>query len=222
MGLQTPGLPSSQIPAGEDHVMRRLADIERFIRELTPSIARSIQPTVARLDAADVANAAQDAATAANVAAIAANVASINTLITQVVLPQSVNFAATNFAITTAGAVRASQTITVPAGYSQAVVSVISRVHAINPNTTGGFDGGGGDHLYSTAQIGAVAGNAHGSIVLGSNSSNINVDGLSTILPSLTSGGTFTLAVNVASEYATWAAQTANAAEMSGSILWLK
>jgi hypothetical protein len=34
MALNSPGVPGSNLPAGEDHVMRRLADIERRMREM--------------------------------------------------------------------------------------------------------------------------------------------------------------------------------------------
>ena len=34
MGLGNPGVPGYNLPAGEDHIMRRLADIERAYREL--------------------------------------------------------------------------------------------------------------------------------------------------------------------------------------------
>jgi hypothetical protein len=34
MALNSPGVPGSNLPAGEDHIMRRLADIERRMREM--------------------------------------------------------------------------------------------------------------------------------------------------------------------------------------------
>jgi hypothetical protein len=148
--MAQPGILGSQIPPGEDHVMRHLADIDRTIRELTPSIARSIQPTVARLDAADVANAAQDAATAANVADIAANLASINDLIGNEVSVNSASAAANGFATTASDVNMVTASIPVPAGYSQALVytSVVAGVYNLN----GVFE-----YLYLSVLIAGVA-----------------------------------------------------------------
>jgi len=39
MGLNDAGVPGRNLPAGEDHVMRRLADLERAYRELVASTA---------------------------------------------------------------------------------------------------------------------------------------------------------------------------------------
>jgi len=39
MGLNNPGTPGANLPASEDHVMRRLADLERAYRELVASTA---------------------------------------------------------------------------------------------------------------------------------------------------------------------------------------
>ena len=208
MGLQTPGVPSSQLPAGEDHIMRRLADIERWIREALPSVARSIQPTVDRLDAADT--------------AIEANLASINSLLTQVVKSQDIFFSAFNFALSTTSTVKASQTVTVPAGFTSAVVSVVSRVFAYNPNTTGGIGGIGGDYLGGVSVIAGASGNDLQSVVLGSGSSGVLVSPYTDVLSGLTPGGTFVLSVKAHSGFLAWSAQTGNTAEMSGTILWLK
>jgi hypothetical protein len=214
MGLQNPGVLSSQLPAGEDHVMRRIKDIERFLQELTPSIARSIQPTVARLDATDVDLIAKQAA-------IAANVASINALLAQVVLPQKIYADATNFAITTAYTVKASTTITVPAGFTQAVVAVTARVLATNSNATGGINAGS-DSLYCKASIAGDVGRGLPVIVLGSGSWGVNVSPFSTVLTGLTPGSTFTVTANAMAFFQPWATNTNNEAEVSGTILWLK
>lgn len=39
MPIGNPGVPGANLPAGEDHVMRRLADLERAYRELVASTA---------------------------------------------------------------------------------------------------------------------------------------------------------------------------------------
>jgi len=145
-----------------------------------------------------------------------------NAALASPVVPQSVNFTSSNFAIGTAVAVRASSTITVPAGFTSAVVTVIARVLGFNPNTTAGSNGTGGDWLYIAAQIDTAVGIYHGDVVLGSNDSNISVDGLSTVLTGLTGGDTFMCKVNVCSGLLDWGTSVNNAAEMSGTILWFR
>lgn len=56
-----PGSPAAAMPASEDTLMRRVADIERALRELGPSIARSFSGTVTELRAAQDALTTQQA-----------------------------------------------------------------------------------------------------------------------------------------------------------------
>jgi len=44
-----PGTPGAAMPASEDTLVRRVADLERAVRELGPSIARSFNGTIAAL-----------------------------------------------------------------------------------------------------------------------------------------------------------------------------
>lgn len=48
--MADPGSIGSIAPPGEDYLVRRIADLERKVRELGPSIAQSFQPTVQSLD----------------------------------------------------------------------------------------------------------------------------------------------------------------------------
>jgi len=50
--MANPGVSGSQAPAGEDWLVRRVADLERVVRELAPSISKSFQPVIDRLEAA--------------------------------------------------------------------------------------------------------------------------------------------------------------------------
>jgi len=234
--MAQPGILSSQIPPGEDHVMRALADIRRDMRELGPSIMHSFQSVVdelaahqATLDAQQatltttVANlAANVAVTNTNVANIAANVASINTLITQVVEPQSIYATTNTYVVTTTETTRASVTVTVPAGFTAAVVNVMGRVDGRNGNTTGGWDAAGGDLLHTRAVIAGVPGLDMDLSVLGSGDHDVSVMPLATVLPGLTPGGTFVLAANVWSEYQNWPAHAKNIAEISGTVTWYR
>lgn len=51
--MTQPGAPGSAMPADESSFMRRLADLERQVRELSPSIAASFNTTVAKVVAFD-------------------------------------------------------------------------------------------------------------------------------------------------------------------------
>jgi hypothetical protein len=146
--------------------MRRIADLERALREVVPSVARSIAPTVARLDAqaADLAAKqvtldAQQATLTTTVAGlttaqatlatavtdIAANVASINAIIGNEVL---VGSAAAEFGMSSAfplsGSPGAPTTlitlnVLVPAGVTKAIATT-SIVPAIyTASGTGSF-----------------------------------------------------------------------------------
>jgi hypothetical protein len=212
--MANPGVSGSQIPPGEDFAQRQIADIRRELRELGPSIAKSFQPVIDRLDAADV-------AMAARVADIAANVASINALLTQVVKPQSIYSSASNFALTTTPTTLKTVTVTVPAGFTSAVVTVLARVFAINPNTTGGPAGTGLDYLFCHPTVAGVSGAEMPLVATGSQGSAMNVSPLATVLTGLTPGGTFTVTVNASTDYLSWSAYTNNVAEISGTILWL-
>ncbi len=215
MGVNDAGVPGRNLPASEDHLMRRLADLERAYRELGPSVARSFQPVIDRLDAADV-------AMAANVAAIAANVASINDLLTHVVKVQSIYLDARNFALGTGWTILASQAITVPAGFTSALVTVTGQVGCYNPHTTGGSDGAGSDFLLCRPYVGAVTGNALGAQFPGSNWWGNAVTLLSTVLSGLSGGGTFGVGVQASIDYTSMPAYAANEATLSGNIQWFR
>jgi hypothetical protein len=144
-----------------------------------------------------------------------------NAALASPVVPQTVFLSANNFAVDVTPSAKVTTTITVPAGFTTAVVTVTGRVYAINPNTTGGF-GTGGDFLYASARVNTDACNGMPLVVLGSNSSGINVAAFSTVLTGLTGGDTFTISVRASTAYLTWAANTSNAAEVSGMILWFR
>ena len=231
-----PGVSGSQAPAGEDWLVRRVADLERVVRELGPSIAKSFAPVIARLDATDADLIAKQAAIdaqqatltttveglSAAVADIATNLASINTLIGQVVQAQSIYLDARNFGVTTSWVTLASSTITVPAGFTSAKVTVTSQVGCYNPHTTGGSDGVGSDFLLCRPYVGAVTGNALGAQFPGSNWWGNAVTLLSTVLTGLTGGGTFSVGVQASVDYANMAAFAANEATLSGDITWYR
>lgn len=138
-----------------------------------------------------------------------------NAALASPVKPQAVYFSAQGFALSTGGATLASSTITVPAGFTSAVVSVAGRVFATNPTV-------GADYLSAVARIDGLEGYWLPLLVGGSGGSNINVSPYSRVLSGLTGGGTFVLAVLGSVTYANWAYNGGNTAEVSGSILWFR
>ena len=131
------------------------------------------------------------------------------------VKPQYISASGTGFALATTDAAVASSTITVPAGFTSAVVSVVGRVYATNPNA-------GYDYLVSVAKISGT-GCANLPLLVGaSGGSGISVTARSVVLPGLTSGGTFVVEVRAYVNTANWAANASNTAEISGTILWFR
>lgn len=128
----------------------------------------------------------------------------------------------TNFALTTTLTNIRTTNITVPTGFTSAAVSIVVRVFAINPNTTGGYDTKGGDYLYGQANIRGYNGYALPLAVSGSGGSGTNISPFSTVLTGLTAGSTFNVQIAACTSYAGWAANTSNTAEVSGSVLWFR
>jgi hypothetical protein len=211
--MADPGILSSQIPPSEDWLVRKVADLERAVRELAPSVAKSFAPVIADLTA-------KQAAITVNVASIAANVASINTLISQVVKAQAVSFSGTH-SLTPTNQVMTSTTITVPAGFTSAVVTGTGFVSGQNPNTTGGVDGVGGDFLYSAIRInGGIVGNGATGFAPRNGGWGTSISTVSNVLTGLTPGGTFSLDLFASTDFFTW--PLGGFSSVSGTILWLR
>lgn len=138
------------------------------------------------------------------------------------IAPQAVYDSVTNFALTTGLVVLRTTTITVPLGMTSAAVTLVARVYAINPNTTGGADAAGADYLTAQASIAGNNGVALPILAKGSSGSTINVAPVSTVLTGLVPGATFTLTVAAKTQYASWAINAANTVDVSGQILWFR
>lgn len=137
-----------------------------------------------------------------------------NAALANPIAAQQIFFYTQNFAITAAGGTYASQTITVPAGFTKAVVAVTSRLYGIN--STAGLD-----RLSCVTKI-AGSGGFSFQFTVNSGDAGFNVSPFSTILTGLTPGGTFLLEVRGNTQVANWAASPINTAEMNGSILWFR
>jgi len=145
-----------------------------------------------------------------------------NDALTSPTVPQFIYATTNTYVVTITETTRASVTVTVPAGFTAAVVSVMGRVDGRNGNTTGGWDAAGGDLLHSRSVIAGVPGLDMDLSVLGSGDHAVSVMPLATVLTGLTPGGTFVLAANVWSEYQNWPAHAKNIAEISGTVTWYR
>jgi cytoskeletal protein CcmA (bactofilin family) len=261
MALNSPGVPGSNLPAGEDHVMRRLADIERRMREM--QAADILKPaglqarpngmtvfgeldvsgplavtgpatiggtlgvtgptTISNTLGTTTLGATTGVTGALNVSGPMAVTGTLslpagiinNAALAEPVKPGTGYGSAANFAVTTTATAVASITATVPAGFSQAMVFAAGRVYAINGTATA-------DALYTRVKI--AADTQYGSPTgVGANGGYAtSVAANAALVTGLTGGGTFTIAILTQSTNGTWAANAANAADISATILWLR
>lgn len=136
-----------------------------------------------------------------------------NAALASPVKAQSVHGNAGAFALTNASRTTVlTVTITVPAGFTSAAMTMVSRVYA--KNTTGVAD-----FLYSTV---AIDGTASGGYPLSTPDTNVDVVARSRLLTGLTPGDTFPITVDAWTAWAPWALQATNAADVDGTILWFR
>jgi len=132
--------------------------------------------------------------------------------------PGSVYATATGFAMTTSFATKVSQTVTVPAGFTSAAVTLNGSIFAYNQNPAGT----GVDYLYSQAWIDTVHGAATPLACTDNGGSGKNPCAMSTVLTGLTPGGTFTVLIAGQTAFNGWPAHTSMLAELSGTITWYR
>jgi hypothetical protein len=142
-----PGAIGSAAPPNEAGLMRRIEDIERWQREALPAFMATLGPLFAEIAAAAAAaqaaaDAAQDAAdaAAAAVADLAVQVARIDTLVNQQVTFGIAGTATSSgWSSSTGMTTKASSSIAVPAGYSQALVFALASMHFMDSAPNGGW-----------------------------------------------------------------------------------
>ena len=163
--MPLPGSPANALPADDAALMRRIEGIERQLRELGPSVASSIFPIIADLQA-------QADATDAVVADMAA-------VLDAQVVPAVGNATTgtTPFATSTTPTNHATITFTVPSGYTRAAVSGVSSLAAFSV-----------PHTVATVIAGTVGEYMEIGLADGTGSS-----GYARVLTGLTGGGTFTV-----------------------------
>ena len=128
----------------------------------------------------------------------------------------------TNFSLTTTLTNKLTKTLTVPAGFTSAAITVTARVFIFNPNTTGGYDGAGGEYLYGQANIAGFNGWALPLAISGNSGSGTNISTFSAVLTGLTPGGSVLVQAAAQTAYASVAASSGNTAELSGMVTWYR
>ena len=190
-----PGSIPSQMPAGQDELVRRMRDLERRVDEMGPSVARSFGPVIADL---------------------AAKQAALTDLVANMIAPVTQNSWVTNFVVSNTISTYAPTSVTVPTGYTQAIVDLSVYFGAVNTLTE--------EYVYVAALINGVAGHEgiggnNPSATLFSNAWSRQVS----ILTGLTAGSTITLAVQArTSDTGPWGANTSNRASTDAVVWFLR
>ena len=145
-----------------------------------------------------------------------------NDALTNPVLPQAVFANATGFTLTTTLNVKVSVDVLVPAGYTRLAALATGAVYAVNPNTTGGSNGAGGDAISARTDVGPYFSAWMPEGVSGANGFSTQTSSLSTLIEGLTPGDTITIAERGMSNYQTMAADPSNRAYINAMLFWLR
>lgn len=133
------------------------------------------------------------------------------------------NISAGNFSLTAGSFTElAGQNITVPAGFTQALVTAGASVFSYNPNTTGGSNGAGGDAIYCYAACGVQTSHANPVGVSGNGGFATSFSGAGFEFTGLTPGQVLRLSVYGCSAYQNIAAHPDNYANAYASVIWLR
>lgn len=206
MGAQ-PGTPAAAVQYGEDYVQRMLEDMRRDTQEQLATQARAQAAVNADLTAKQVALEAAQATLTAQQATLTAQQATLTSLVSNQVAG-STHTASAGPVSTSAGSDYAVATVTVPSGYTRAVVMAVSAVVASGapPNMTASTNIAG--NLGFALYVANLAG-TEGS---GSPSHAVTLTGL-------TGGSTFNVSTRVVTKTA---ATNLTYFITTASVIWLK
>jgi hypothetical protein len=133
------------------------------------------------------------------------------------------NVGASGFSLTAGSfAELAGQNITVPAGFTQALVTAGASVFSYNPNTTGGSNGAGGDAIYCYAACGVQTSHANPVGVSGNGGYANSFSSAGFEFTGLTTGQVLRLSVYGCSAYQNIASHPDNYANAYASVIWLR
>ena len=115
-----------------------------------------------------------------------------------------------------------STTITVPPGCTQLLATCTAEAYAINPNTTGGSNGTGGDILDCRVLLNGSASAGYGIGLSGSNGFTSSSSSGSFHFSGLTPGATLSIATQVLAVYQAFGSNVDNKATINATLIWLR
>lgn len=208
--------PGTFQPKGEDFMVRRLQDLERTVQQL--AAANPFGTSGLRLKNGGMVvegyQTVNGPLTITGSLDLPAGSVPDAALATNPVQTATASAGISNYAIDTVATVRASVTLTVPAGFTRAIV--ISNATAMGTNS-----GTAADYLYCSATVQAV----NGGELYTSAPAGIGASISSPFQPTLTGltgGDTITVGVATRAGTSTWAADPANQASISATAIFLK
>lgn len=202
-------------PKGEDYLVREIADLKRSIRELAaanPFGPMGIKPQMGGM----VVEGYQTVNGSMSInGPLSLQPGSVpNTALESPVQTAAASNGVTNYAIDTVSTVRASLALTVPAGFTKAIV--IANAAAMGTNS-----GTAQDYLYASAVVAGVNGGELYTSAPAGVGASVSAQFQPT-LTGLTGGDTITVSVATRAGSATWAAATANQASIAATAIFLK
>jgi len=145
-----------------------------------------------------------------------------NAALTSPVVLGVVSLTNTGFAVTTSWSDAAATTITVPPGCTQLLATCSAEVYAINPNTTGGSNGTGGDFLDVRVLLNG-SGSAGFAIGLsGSNGFTSSSSSGSFVFSGLTPGATLAISAQSLAGWQALGSNVVNKANINATLVWLR
>lgn len=213
MGWQ-PGMPGNLVK-GEDYLIRRLQDLERTVQQnaaANPWAPMGVKPQMGGMVVEGYQTVNGPMTITGSLDLPAGSVP--NNALANPVETATASNGVTNYAIDTTSTVRAFVTITVPAGFTRAIVLA-------NATAAGTNSGTAADYLYVSAVVAGV----NGGELYSSAAPGLGVGLTAPFSPTLTGltiGQTITVGVATRAGSATWAAATANQASIAATAIFLK
>ncbi|MDQ0117451.1 hypothetical protein J2T22_000621 [Pseudarthrobacter defluvii] len=212
--MPQPGLPGSQF-AGPDQLFREIRDLKRQVQQLAaanPLGAAGVRAAAGGIIVEGFQTVNGPATFTGSLDLPAGSVS--NDALASPIETATASAGISNYAIDTTATVRASVTLTVPVGFSRAIV--ISNATAMGTNS-----GTAPDYLYCSVTVQTVnGGELYTSAPVGLGASLSSP--FQPTLTGLTGGDTITVGVATRAGASTWAADPANQAAISATAIFLK
>ena len=145
-----------------------------------------------------------------------------NDALTNPVVPQVLNLASAGFSVGASWSEALGGNVTVPADCTRLLAFASGWAYAVNPNTTGGSNGTGGDALYCATVIGGTSGEVNGDPLSGSNGFTTASSGVSVLKTGLTPGTSIHFEVDAIALYQAFGSDPTNNASLAALLIWLR